>query len=710
MGLVTKGKLPDAVTVLQAVVDTFGTKNEVGLAKATIQAIGRYQQGRKALADAARQAAAGAKAAETRAAEQARFAGAIEPIEALLAKWELAGALKQLDALKPNDPAVRKQIAQRKAAVQALAALQGKMIQLIKTAKPRLRKGDLRIRGLNGELTDADEAAITIKTPMKIEKLPWAKLRDVSAKLLAQRAGKASSAEDLLGTALVLRLLGEREEAEKFLQRAGALGAQTDALGDPKAAAAAAQREAQAAKALAAAVRLAASGQHGKAADALAACQEKFEDTKYFASAEKLFKAAKAFKPFAPPAAPEVTPKPKQPAPKKPTPKTPPKKADPKAVAVYESAVAAYRERNFDECGKRLDELKAKFPNDAILVDSKRKPSVPAMLKTIASQGDTLTVSPGGKLRSLADALAALKKPNSTIEIRASSQPYGGGATITGEAAQGLIIRGVGEHNPRFDGGGKPIIKLFPDTRGVWIGGLTLQSAKVGIAVDEGCSVTIRDCFAVKGIGAALDIRGEAVLDIADSVLKINALNGATIEGCCLLCGDTSIDYSRLRHCVLYGKDIAILGSSLTDCLIIGSVRVRDRAVLDHVTITNTATLVRDIRGARITNSILPTIEFDKLGDIRAWNRKTKKQLDDADETLNLTVTSSLLFQHRGDLPQVIVKANDLIEGKIAFRDPRRHDYRLPDSSRYLKKATDKTALGCRFTPEMLKRLRYVPH
>jgi len=704
--LAGQGKLDEAAAAVQKVADTFGTDREVQLARAAIAAIQQYRQGLQKLATAAKQAASAAQAAERRAAQQAQFAEAWAPIEGLLGRWQLAEAVAKLDALQLDDPAVRKQVAQRRAAAQALIALQGKMIQRIKTAQPRLRKSDLIIPGLNGDLVSADRKAITAKTPMKTETVPWPDLRAKSARLLVQKAGDSSSPQDLLGAALMLRLLGDEDEAGKLLTRAAALGAKTDALGDLRPAAEAARREADAAKALASALRLAAAGQHAKAAAALDSYQEKFADTRYFASAGKLYQAATAFKPFALPAAPAPRPKPPGPKPPvpKPKPKPPARKSDPKAVALYRKAAEAYRRRELDACRKHLDELRAQFPKDPVLANARLKPTVPAMLKAVASKSATLTVGPGGRFRTLAEAIEAVKQPNATIEVRAGRTPYADGASIGGESAQGLTIRGTGERNPRFTGPAT-ILKIYPDTKDVWVGGLSLQGAEIGLHIYERCSVTLRDIFA-RDLGVALKVHADTTLDIANSVLKINALNAATIESTLVLCGDTSLDYSKLRHCVLVGKDIGILNSQLTDCLILGSVRLRDKAVLDHVTLAGTVTIERDIRGARITDSILPDMEFQDI-DVRSWNRRKKDQL--RDEALNVTVTNSLLYSHRGDLPQILCKGEALLRGKAPFRDPARHDFRLPDGSPLATKGAKGTPLGCRFTDDLLKLLRYVP-
>ena len=712
LGLAAKGKFPEAAAALQNVIDTFGTEREAQLAQAALASLAKYQQSLKALGSVVKQAAAAAKAAQARAAAQASLAKALGPVHTLMGEWMLDDAVAKLAALKVSDPKVAAQIAQHKAAAQALRDLREKMIQRIKTAKPRLRKGDLRIRGLNGDLIDADADGITIKTPMKTEKLPWAKLRDVSAKALARRSTKQSDPADLLGTAMLLRLYDD-EAADSYLDRANALGAKTSALANPEAAAKQAATEAQAARSLLGAVTLLARGQHAKAATAVAAYKKKYSDTEHYAAHKKLIAAALAFKPFAPPAPPKPTAAPKKPGPKKPTPAKPkpkPKpraaKVDPKALAQYRKTVAAYNSRNFDECKDLLAELKDQFPKSSLLTNRKLKPSVATMAKTIAAQGPRLTVGRGGH-RNLKAALTALEKPGATIEIQSGS--YTGGGTLSGDNAQGLSIRGTGDRNPRLDGGsgGRTILKLMPGVKKVWIGGLTFQRSKVAIDIDQGCSATIRDCFALKDVGTAIKVGPESAVSLANSVLKIDGLNGTTATDCAFLCGNTTIDYSRLTRCVLVGKDIAILGSTLTDCLIIGSVRIGNSAVLNHVTITKPATVERDIRRARVSNSILHSLEFEKI-DLKKWKKMTKEEKERRDEAVNVSLTNCVLFRHRDDLPDIIVKAKDVEMEKVAFANPTRRDFRLADNSPHRGAATDKTDLGCRLTPDMLKLLKYL--
>ena len=706
IGLVGQGKLDEAIKLLQGVVSTFGTEPEVTLAQATIQAIHRFRQGSEALAAAAKQAQAEAQAAEARAAEHKRFVEAAAPIEKLVAQWDFAGAAKTLNGLALAAPAVQKQIAQRKAAVAALLSLQGRMIELIKASQPPLDKRALRIPGHNGQIVGATDKALLIKTAVGGEKLPWAELRAKSIQELARRVSKAADSNDLLATGVLLRAVGETEESGKLLGRAEALGAATDALGDPKVAADAALQEAGAANALATALQVALTAQRPQAAAALAAYDEKFGETDFFTRTAKLLQAGKAYRPFQPPPPPKLVAPPKPPGPKPtptPTPKPPPQKIDPKALALYEKAAAAFSQRLFGNAKMALDELKTQFPKSTLLSDGRRRPSVPGMLKVINAQGDSLVVSTTARLRTLAAAIDALKKPNSTIQLK-GGQTYSAGALISGDAAQGLAIRASGDNNARLDGNGKIAIKIFPDTDRVWLEGITFQNAEVGISIYERCNVTLRNCFAAKDMGAAIQIRSESTVDIGGSVLKLSGINAATIQGSVLLCDDASIDYSRLSQCILVGKEITLLESSLTDCLVLGSVRVRDKTALSHVTLTKPLIVHRDIRGARVTNSILPSIVFDGI-DVRAWNRKKKDQKQD--EALNITVTSSLLMSQRDDFPDIVLKTDKLLKGNPGFANPQRLDFRLADASPARGKASDKTDLGCRFTPDMLKLLKY---
>ena len=181
-------------------------------------------------------------------------------------------------------------------------------------------------------------------------------------------------------------------------------------------------------------------------------------------------------------------------------------------------------------------------------------------------------------------------------------------------------------------------------------------------------------------------------------------MSRGTVADSVLHCGGASLDYSKVSRCILVGKDITLLGTSLTDCLVLGNLRVSNSSALNHVTLIKPLTVLRDIRGARVTNSILPAIEFDEI-DVRSWNRKKKDEK--RDEAVNLSVSTSLLMSQRADLPDIVLKMDKVMKGKAGFTNPQRLDFRLVEASPARKKASDKTDLGCRFSPDMLKLIKY---
>jgi hypothetical protein len=399
-------------------------------------------------------------------------------------------------------------------------------------------------------------------------------------------------------------------------------------------------------------------------------------------------------------------PKPKAKAKPKPKPKSKPKprKADPKALALYRKAAQALQHRHYPEAKAALDDLKRQFPKSALHGDTKRKPSVPSMLKTIAARGPRIAVSRSGEgnVTSLSEAARAIEKPRSTVLIQSGN--YAGGMTLLGELATGLVIRGVGERPPRLQGGSDaPSILRFPaDSKDIWIERLELAKAERALFIGPRSSASLRDVMALQDVKMGLDKYPASPVTINRSLLKISGLSNATARASAFYCDETPIDHNRLTACIVAGPELAFYNMNLTDCLVLGRLTLLGRNRLNHVTIIGPIDVPEDATGNTITNSI--------VDGIKTWEPKADVK---EKPPVHLTIKHTAFRRQTPRFHEDVVKMDKHVK-KVAveFASPATGDYRLIEDSHLRGEAADKTDPGCRFPPEMrelLERARRFP-
>jgi len=715
--LAAAGKLDEARAALQTVADTFGTDNEVGQARVAIEAIDAHKEALAALTQGAEAARKAAEAADRRAAQQGDLAKGLEAAQALLEDWRLDAALESLGKLKAEDPALAAQIEQRKAAIEALAALRDLIADHIRKAEPRLTKGALKISGLNGELTGADKEGITSVVTgggaREGEKIPWSKLGEVTVERLAKLVAKAGDPAHQLALGLWFRLLGNEQKAAVAFGRADELGTKTDALTDPAQGVGKAAKEALAARTFAGTLKLFLDGKLKEAEAALADYKEKFADTAFYAENEKVCDVASAFKPFVPPGVPEPTPEPapkqpepKQPEPKQPAPKQPDKPGDEqKAKECYDKAMAAFNARLFEECKKQLAALRDASPNSPLLTNRQLNPSVETMQKAVDARGPVLKVSATAKgaHASVEKAVAALEAPRSTIEIDGGVYSHGSIA-IPNRIGEGLILRGLGERPPRLDGGVKrdTILVFDKDDKDVWIENLEFSNTKAAVDIGINCSATLQNCVAVTNVVSALSKHAVARVTLVGCIFRLEKLVDTPTHHSLLLLGDKA-EVSGGEHTasILVGNELTLSRVTLTDCLIIGSCVFEGDVKLNHATVVGPISVYEDARNITITDSI--------LGAFTVTEPKNKQKAKDQKKEIVAALTNVCLYAQPRALPKDLVKAEEVIGHRGApFEDPSGPDYRLPKNSPLREKGTDKSELGSRFPEEMLGLLRSV--
>ena len=701
--LAKDGKYDEAKALLQAVADKFGAEDQVSQAKTGIAALDAHKQALDDLAKAAAETRTAAEAAARRAKQQADLAKTLDGLKEPLEGWKLAEAVAELDKLKFDDEGLAAQVAQRKAAIEALIAFRDAVVQHIKNAPRRMQKRDLKIPGLNGDITDVNKDGLTAQTKVgdetKAEKFPWGKLPATTVEALAKSVGKPGEAADQLAVAFWLHLLGNEEKAQAAFNRAAALGAKSDALGDPAKAVEKAEREAQAARALADAIQLFAQGKAQDTAAALGAYKEKFGDTANAAANERLLESALAFKPLSLPGVAETPVTPDKPEPK-PEPK-PPVKLTPgdeqKARELYDKAAVAFKARRFEETRKLLDELKAKFDGSVLFADAKLNPTVASMLAAVGARGQLLKVSPRAKdaHATIEKAIAAIEKPPATIEVEPGN--YRGPIAPLADQANGLILRGAGDSRPRIEGSGRRdvVIRLPSNAKDILLENLELAYAKTGIDIGNQSSLGLNGCVALLEIGTAYSKPVTSKLTIEGCAFAVDGVSDTPVKNSALRCtADAVLDASQFTNCVLVGTDLQLRQATLTDCLLIGSAVLESNTKLTHVTVIGALTATEDSRGIVIQDSIIASLEITK----------PKRKVDKKGIVVKLD--NVVLIAQQKPLAKDLVESVEVNRGRVPFINPSIGDYRLAKDSPLRTKASDKTELGCHFAPELIEILK----
>jgi len=163
---------------------------------------------------------------ERQRALEARYAGALKPVEEKVAAWDFAGALKAAEAVKFDEPELTARLAQRREEIGRMSALKERMIARLNEAQPPLQKTDLMLRGFAGEVTGADQLGINTKLATgKTENLPWGDLgKDAPAKLLELVVDRKDP-DDWLAAGLVAFVARDTPLAERLLAQARQGGA-----------------------------------------------------------------------------------------------------------------------------------------------------------------------------------------------------------------------------------------------------------------------------------------------------------------------------------------------------------------------------------------------------------------------------------------------------------------------------------------------------
>jgi hypothetical protein len=218
-----------------------------------------------------------------RSAEEIRFDEAMRPIDAFVVAWNFQPAVATLSGLSFGEPELAARLTVRRDEVQRLVLLKARMIATINTAQPRVDKMALLLRGINGELTQADEQGLTATlVGGKTEAFAWTDLNERSRQKLLQLVVNRDSGDDWLAAGAFASAFGD-EAAERFFAQAQTLGKDVNPY-----------LSARAASGFSQARRLLEEGKFAEADEALVKLEERYSKTSWFTTHQPAVAAARA--------------------------------------------------------------------------------------------------------------------------------------------------------------------------------------------------------------------------------------------------------------------------------------------------------------------------------------------------------------------------------------------------------------------------------
>jgi len=354
----------------------------------------------------AREDPARTKRIDQRKKTENAYQTSMTPIQRLLFAWDFAQAAQALEPLKFDEADVVERLGVRRDEVKRLIALKARIIQTINSAEPRLKKTALALRGMNGDVTKADEKGMMTTLPTgKTEFFAWGELSEKTRDRLLRLAVAPEKADDCLAAGLLLAACGDEVAAERFYGKAAELGAKVEP-----------HLASFAAAALKHAEELIGKQQFREAVTALEAIQQKYAQTPWLASNRELVEDALT--------------KSKQAA------------AEAEAEKLYAEAAERFAERDFFDLKPIVERLKKDYARTGPALAPDRKPSLSELQQALTGLGKRHVVRKDGKgdFRTIREAIDAAGV-NDLVEIQDSST-YSESVQIP-VAKSGLTLRGA---------------------------------------------------------------------------------------------------------------------------------------------------------------------------------------------------------------------------------------------------------------------------
>ena len=357
--------------------------------------------------------------------EEWRFEAALKSARAMEQAWDFKAAADALAEVmqKETELLQRKTLADRLARrieeVQRLAPLKTRMIQQIKKAGLSLKKADLRLSGLNGDVTGADDTAIATRLPDgKTESHPWNKLSARSVQALLQLVIDPKNGRDCLAAGVLAQVNDAHYVAESYFRKAGKLGVDVGPYLDSFVGAALQKVKALIGK-----------QKFSEAERELKQLEKKYAETLWVAAHKKDLEAAQS------------------------------QIAEGLAEELYALAAKLFKERRWFDLKRPVLKLKKDYANTPTVKDGDRRPSVAEMQGVVSRLGKKIVVRQRGSrdFRTIQKAIFSAP-PYSEIEIQ-DNGPYNERIIIPKEK-EGLILRGKEGCWPIITAGGDRIAIL----------------------------------------------------------------------------------------------------------------------------------------------------------------------------------------------------------------------------------------------------------
>ncbi|MFH1921692.1 MAG: hypothetical protein ABIP48_17650, partial [Planctomycetota bacterium] len=344
--------------------------------------------------------------AQKRLEAEKRYAEAMKPVDDLIAAWDFSEASAALSKLQFEEQDLAARLAAMRESVAHLVDLKARIISKINDADPPLKKSDLKIRGVGGDIQKADDSGITAKLPReKTESLPWPDVGPQAIEKLIELVSTPDNADDRLAAGVLALASQDPTSAENHFERASSLGAEIGPHLAPLAAMAFSQ-----------ATDLSDAKKFSDAVTAIEDIEKTYAEIPWFKANKKAFAAALA--------------------------KAKAGLYEQEAEQLYVEAAKFFGKEQFFDLRPIVQRLKTEYPDSAAATDDGRAPSFARMEEATFKLGEFITVrlDSKGDFSTIQQAIDAVHEPNSLIEIQ-DNGPYDEAPIIRYEIP-GVTIRG----------------------------------------------------------------------------------------------------------------------------------------------------------------------------------------------------------------------------------------------------------------------------
>ncbi len=499
----------------------------------------------------------------------ATFAKAMAAVEGRVANWDFQGAVQESEKLHFDVPELTARLAHRREQIRRMAALKDRTIAMINQADPPLKKTDLGLRGINGELNKADAEAITATLPNgKRESLVWSELGPKAMSKILPLVVHREDAGDWLAAGLLGLAGQDAPSAERYFDKARSLGAGT-----------APYMALLATRDLAAVRDLLDKHRYAESESLLITLQEKYGKLPWFTANKSEWDAA----------AKEA--------------KRGLREKD--AEALYAQAAGLFHKGDLYELKPVVERFRAQYADSAVAADAQRKPPLAELEKAVADLGPLLRVRRDGKgdAKTVQEAVNKAAA-NATIQIEEAGSwseqivipAEKGRLTICGKKGLLPVITSAGAQNSyaeallvhapqlslerlviaRAESAGPAGAAITAETTSLTVRGVVVHGHVLVRELDSQQSVLAAGVRAPRGVFAKDCVFFGRVASAASCSLQNVLVCGPASAG---NCGPNS----RLRHCTITGALLLTGMSSMVSDSIVHSINALNAGhKIDH--------------------------------------------------------------------------------------------------------------------------------